>query len=356
MWDFLSLSPESTHHTLMLYTDRGTPRGYRFMDGYSLHAFKWVNEDGHAVWMKWHLKPESGVQNFTSSEAAIMNARDPDYAVRDLVTEVAKGGKDVAWNVYAQIMSMEDAFDEKKLGFNAFDATKCWPHDKYPLLEFGKLVLNRNVKNYHAEVEQSAFSPANLVPGIEPSPDKLLQGRFFAYADAQRYRLGSNFNRLSVNCPFMTRAINYQRDGVAWDDNGGRHVNYWPNSFERDPSTSGIIHGDKLKEPEENIKSFVEEVPVSQTLCSRFKTDPINPMDDYIQAGEFYHKILSDAEKVVLAQNLAQSLRPVTRLEIRIRAVRNFFLADADLGSRVAKYLDIDLSVLGTHPLSNVEK
>jgi len=321
-WDFWSLCPESVHQTTILFTDRGTPYGYRFMNGYGPHAFKWVNAEGQAVWVKYHFKPEPGKKNFTAAESAAMNAKDPDFATRDLFNHIAGGGI-AAWKAFVQIMPYEDAWTYK---INPFDITKVWSHKDYPLIEFGRLVLNRNPNNFHAETEQSAFSPSHLVPGIEASPDPVLQGRLFSYPDTQRHRLGPNFQQIPINCPYMARVSNYQRDGVTFSENGGSGPNYWPNS----------LGGPAPKS--DNIPTY----DLKDVTVGRHAKPP--PGDDYSQAGELYRKVLSDAERASLINNLASAINEVSREEVKIRAVRNFYLADTEYGTRLAHALGIDVA------------
>lgn len=179
------------------------------MNGYGSHTYKWVNEAGEQFWIKLHFKTKSGVKNFTLEEANKLKSEDPDYATRDLFEHIQKGNS-AEWQFNVQIMPFEDGFKYK---WNIFDVTKVWPHSDYPLIPVGKLILNRNPENYFADVEQSAFCPAHMVPGIEPSLDKMLQGRLFSYTDTHRHRLGGNYDQIPVNCPYRTRVSNAQRDG-----------------------------------------------------------------------------------------------------------------------------------------------
>ncbi|HEY4978669.1 MAG TPA: catalase [Candidatus Acidoferrum sp.] len=227
MWDFWSMSPESLHQVTILFSDRGTPYGYRHMDGFSSHTFSLINAKNELVYVKWHFKTKQGIKNFTGEEANDMRGKDPDFAQRDLFDAIAKGDFP-KWKVSVQIMP------EKKAAtyhINPFDLTKVWPHKDYPLQEVGGLVLDRNPENYFAEAEQAAFEPRNIVPGMGFSPDKMLQGRLISYPDAHRYRLGANYDFLLVNkpqCPFAT----YNRDGaMRFDGNHGAEPNYEPNSF-----------------------------------------------------------------------------------------------------------------------------
>ncbi|CAL1265604.1 unnamed protein product, partial [Larinioides sclopetarius] len=208
-WDFLSLRPESTHQVSILFSDRGIPFGYRFMNGYGSDTFKLVNAENEAVYCKFIYKSDQGIRNLSPEASRELAGTDPDYATRDLYNAIARGDFP-SWTFYIQVMTFEQA---RTWRFNPFDVTKVWPQKEFPLIEVGKLVLNRNPTNYFAEVEQIAFTVSNLVPGIEPSPDKMLQGRLFSYADTQKYRLGTNYLQLPVNCPYRVRPRNYQRDG-----------------------------------------------------------------------------------------------------------------------------------------------
>lgn len=181
------------------------------MNGYSSHTYKWINEQGEVFYVKYHFKTDSGIKNFTRQEADQLKASSKDYATEDLYNHIAKGGV-ASWTWKVQIMPEKDAENYR---FDVFDVTKIWPHSDYPLIPVGKLVLNKNPQNYFAEVEQAAFAPTNLVPGIEPSNDKMLQGRLFSYPDTHRHRLGANFDQIPINCPYKCRVSNYVRDGPA---------------------------------------------------------------------------------------------------------------------------------------------
>lgn len=198
-------------------SDRGTPDGYRHMNGYSSHTFRWTNKNGESFWVKLHFKTKSGIKNFTFDEA-VQRFSDPDYATRDLVDHIDQG-KTAEWDLFIQAIPEMDGFKYK---WNIFDVTKVVPHGDYPLIPVGTLVLNKNVTNYFQETEQSAFTPANLVPGMQPSMDKMLQGRLFSYADTHRHRLGGNYEQIPINCPFRSKVSNGQRDGaMRIDGNGG---------------------------------------------------------------------------------------------------------------------------------------
>lgn len=214
-WDFITLRPETTHQVCFLFSDRGIPDGFRHMNGYGSHTFKLVNAEGKPVYCKFHMKTDQGIQGLPVDKAHKLSADDPDYSLHDLYNAIAEQ-RYPSWTVYIQVMSFEQA---EKFRWNPFDLTKIWPHGEFPLLPVGKLVLDRNPTNYFAEVEQLAFSPANMIPGIEPSPDKMLQARLFSYTDTHRHRLGPNYPQIPVNCPLRTiKMRNYSRDGFMSQD------------------------------------------------------------------------------------------------------------------------------------------
>jgi len=226
-WDFLSLSPESVHMVTMLFSDRGTPASYRHMHGFGTHTFKWINEKDEVTFVKIHFKSNQGIKNMTQDEAERLEGAAPDCHTDDLFAAIDKGDFP-SWKLCIQAMTEQQAANCK---FNILDDTKTWPQSEFPLIEVGKFVLNRNPDNYFQEVEQAAFSPSALLPGMEPSADKMLQGRIFAYPDAQRYRIGANYQQLPINCPFMTKVANDQRDGFMSFNNQGNRHNYNPSSW-----------------------------------------------------------------------------------------------------------------------------
>ncbi|KAG1661806.1 Catalase [Nymphon striatum] len=226
-WDFISLRPETTHQVCFLFSDRGTPDGYRHMNGYGSHTFKMVNVQGEPIYCKFHYKTNQGIKNLSPDQADKLSAADPDYSIRDLYNAISNEDYP-SYTMSIQVMTFEEA---EKCSFNPFDLTKIWSHSEYPLIEVGQIVLNRNATNYFAEIEQLAFSPSNLVPGIEASPDKMLQGRLFSYPDTHRHRLGPNYAQIPVNCPYRTKVRNYQRDGAMCIVNQDAAPNYFPNSF-----------------------------------------------------------------------------------------------------------------------------
>lgn len=317
VWDFWSLSPESLHQVTYLFGDRGLPLTWRHMNGYGSHTFKWVNEAGKAVWVKYHFKTDQGVKNMDPDLAAKIAGENPDYHIEDLYNAIEKGDFP-SWTLYVQIMPYEDA---KTYKWDPFDVTKVWSHKDYPLIEVGKMVLNRNPENYFAEVEQAAFSPGTMVPGVEPSPDKMLQGRLFAYHDTQRYRIGANFNQLPINMPKVPVA-NYQRDGyMNPGKNGGGSVYYEPNSFD------GPKEDPNAKIAPFEVSGFADSV--------RYNHD-----DHYTQAGNLY-RLMSEEEKARLVKNIVASLKLVTKEDIKLRQIEHFYKADPDYGTRVAEGLNL---------------
>lgn len=315
-WDFISLRPETTHQISFLFTGRGTPYGFRHMHGFSSHTLKMVNASGEAIYCKFHCKTNQGIKNLNRHEADRLAGVDPDYALRDLYDSIATGNFP-SWTMYIQVMTFAEA---ERFKWNPFDITKVWPHAEYPLIPVGRFVLNRNPKNYFAEVEQSAFSPAHMIPGIEPSPDKMLQGRLFSYADTHRHRLGTNYLQFPVNCPFNTKVRNYQRDGPQCFDNQDDTPNYFPNSF------SG---------PDEKSAKVESTFNVSGDVARYNTADD----DNFTQTGLFWRKVLKEDERAELVDNIASHLCNAQEF-IQQRAVRNFGQADEEYGRRLQDRLN----------------
>jgi len=317
VWDFFSLSPEATHQFTVLFSDRGIPASFRNMDGFGSHTFQWVNASGEAFWVKYHFKTDQGIKCLTAEDGARIAGANADYHQRDLLRAIDQGDYP-SWTLKTQIMPAAEA---AKYRFNPFDVTKVWPHRDYPLMTIGRIVLNRNPENYFAEVEQAAFNPAHFVPGIGPSPDKMLQGRLFSYGDAHRYRLGTNHMHLPVNRPHAAEVRNYGRDGaMRTDDNYGRRKNYEPNSFDGPVQTGRPLWA--LSEVRGMTGNHVPE----------HRRDD----NDFVQAGDLY-RLMSEAEKMRLVSNIAASLSQVSKPDIIERSVANFRNADAEYGERVAK-------------------
>ncbi len=319
-WDFWTLSPESAHQVTFLFTDRGTPRSYRHMNGFGSHTFTWVNRTGEAVYVKYHFKTDQGVENFTNAEAKAMVSEDPDFHRRDL-WETLASGQEASWTLEMQIMPLEDAEDFR---FNPFDLTKVWPHGDYPPIKIGRLVLNRNPENHFAEVEQAAFEPANMIPGIEPSPDKMLLGRLFSYPDTHRYRIGTNYQQLPVNRP-KAEVNSYNRDGAM------RHYNpddpvYAPNSYggpTANPGRAGEVHtrwstGDLTR------------APYRKHLAD----------DDFVQPRALIDAVLSPTDVDHLVDNIVDHVRQGVSPEVAKRVIEYWRSIHEDVGARVEKAMN----------------
>ncbi|MBO2701980.1 catalase KatB [Shewanella algae] len=324
MWDFWSLNPESLHQVTVLMSDRGIPANYRQMHGFGSHTFSFWNAKGERFWVKFHFKTEQGIANLTEEQAAKVKGIDPDHAQRDMVAAI-QDGNFPRWKLKVQIMPEADA---NTYHINPFDLTKVWPHKDYPLIEVGVLELNRLPQNYFAEVEQVALAPSNLVPGVGASPDKMLQARLFAYADAQRYRIGANYNQLPVNCPHATQANHHQCAGAmagaqcpyhGSQTGGDASANYGPNS-----QPSGLQDATEFKEPPLRLDGEADRY-------SRYG------QDDYTQAGNLY-RLLPEEEKARLISNICGTLSQATQ-DVQQRMIGHFSQADADYGRRVQEML-----------------
>ncbi|WP_288378969.1 catalase [uncultured Massilia sp.] len=321
MFDFWSQAPESLHQVTILFSSRGTPDGYRHMDGFGSHTYSLINAAGERVYVKWHFKTRQGIRNLSAADAVLLAGAAPDHAQRDLFEAIARQDYP-QWDVKVQVATEQQLADwEQRTGWNPFDLTKVWPHRDFPLVTVGLLELNRNPDNYHAEVEQAAFSPANVPPGMGYSPDKMLQGRLFAYHDAQLYRVGTNHQHLPVNaprCPFH----NQQRDGSMAIANGGAARNYATiDSVGR--GALGMGHG----EP---------ELPISDD-AGRY--DFRGMEDDYTQAGNLF-RLMTAQERQNLCDNLAGALSTVDE-DIVLRQLRQFDKADPAYGRGVREALKV---------------
>jgi catalase len=315
VWDFFGMHTATTHQFTWLFGDRGRPSSVRNMDGFGSHAFQWVNAAGEAVWVKYHFKTNQGIGFFTDEEAQEVGGRNPEYHLQDL-RDAIEAGDYPSWSLEVQIMPIEDAATYR---FNPFDVTKIWSQKDYPRIKVGTMTLNRWPENYFAEVEQSAFNPAHFVPGIGPSPDKMLQGRLFAYGDAHRYRVGGNANYLPVNAAKHAPVNNYRRDGIMqFTDNGGGSKNYEPNSF-----NGPVATGEELYAPLD-----------SDGASGHFTYVHHAEDDDYRQAGDLYRLMPADAQERLVG-NIAGSLAQVSKQEIIDRAVTSFRNADQTYGDRV---------------------
>jgi catalase len=318
-WDFLSLTPESIHQVTILFSDRGTPADYRHMNGYSSHTFKWYNAKGEYFWVQYHFKTDQGNKTLTRQEAQRLCGEDPDHATRDLYEAIARGDYP-SWTLEMQILTPEQAGD---FPWDIFDITKVWPHGEVPPIKVGRLVLDRNPENYFAEVEQAAFCPGNVVPGIAVSPDKMLQARVFSYHDTHIHRLGPNYHLIPVNAPRHAPESSYQRDGLMRvDANGGGGPNYWPNSLGGpgpDPAAS---------EPPFDVSGQADRHPFT------------HPNDDFVQAGNLYRTVMSDEDRDHLVDNIVDHLGGAQK-RIQMRQAALFYKADEEYGRRVAEGLGL---------------
>ena len=324
-WDFWTLLPEALHQITITMSDRGIPKSYRNMNGYGSHTFSFLNTENERSWVKFHFKTAQGIKNLTDAEAESIVGKDRESNQRDLFDSI-ENGDFPKWNLKIQIMPEADAKDYR---FNPFDLTKVWPHSDYPLMDVGVMELNRNPENYFADVEQAAFNPANVVPGIGFSPDKMLQGRLFSYGDAQRYRLGVNHYQIPVNkpkCPFH----NAHRDGaMRVDGNEGATIHYEPNSYGQWAES----------------KEYAE--PAMSLDGDAFHYDHREDDDYYTQPGDLF-RIMTSEQQQILFENTTRQIGGA-EMFIQERHIGNCYKADPDYGVGVAKALginptDLDLS------------
>ena len=313
-WDFWTLSPESAHQVTYLMGDRGLPRSWREMPGFGSHTYQWINAAGEQFWVKYHFTSNQGNVEMGAQEAELIAGADADYYRRDLHDAIAAGDLP-SWDVHVQVMPYEDA---KSYRFNPFDLTKVWPHADYPPIKVGTHTLDRNPENFFAQIEQAAFSPANTVPGISISPDKMLMARVFSYPDAQRYRVGANYNEIPVNAP-ISGVNSYTQDGAA--RHGFKPASapvYAPNSF-------GGPVADAAAAGEGTWESDGELVRSAATLHSED--------DDFGQAGTLYREVFDDAAKERLLGTLTGAVGGVQSAAIRERAIQYWTNVDASLGA-----------------------
>ncbi|MEN3113556.1 catalase [Uliginosibacterium paludis] len=317
-WDFWSRHPESLHQVTILMSDRGLPRNYREMHGFGSHTYSFINASGERFWVKFHFKSQQGVTHYTNEEAARLVGQDRESAQRDLFASIAAGNFP-RWTLKVQVMPEADAL---RYRINPFDLTKVWPHADYPLIEVGVLELNRNPANYFAEVEQAAFTPANVVPGIGFSPDRMLQGRLFSYGDTQRYRLGVNHHQIPVNaprCPFHSP----HRDGAARvDGNGGSAPNYNPSSL-----PGALVDTPSLSESP--LAVFGDAAHYDHRVDE----------DYYSQPGALF-RLFDAGQRERLFANIAAAMQGVPE-DIQRRQIAHFSQADAAYGAGVAKALGL---------------
>jgi catalase len=313
-WDFWTLSPESAHQVTWLMGDRGIPRTWRHMNGYSSHTYLWVNAAGEKFWVKYHFKTDQGVEFFTQDEGDQMASADTDYHQRDLYDHIAAGDFP-SWTLKMQIMPFEDA---KTYRFNPFDLTKVWPHGDYPLIEVGRLTLDRNVTDYHTEMEQAAFEPDNLVPGIALSPDKMLLARGFSYSDAHRARLGVNYKQIPVNSPVVETHA-YSKDGAMRVRNVSDPV-YAPNS-------KGGPQADTAGNPVAGWYADGDMVRTAYTLRAED--------DDWGQAGTMVREVLDDDARGRLVDNVVGHLLNGVSEPVLVRAFEYWHNVDKSIGDKI---------------------
>ena len=323
-WDYLTqpANQVAVHQLCILFSDRGIPQTYRNMNGYSGHTYKWSNKNGDWHYVQVHLKTDQGVKNYTAEEAAQIAGQNPDICHQDLFENIEKGNAPT-WSVYIQTMTEEES---KKLPFSVFDLTKVWPQSQFPLRPVGKLCLNENPQNFFAQVEQAAFAPSNTVPYQEASADPVLQGRLFAYADAQRYRLGPNYHQIPVNCPYASKFFNPMiRDGpMNVNGNFGSEPNYF---------------SDKT-----NYQFIQQSRPIQQH--QEVWNGPAVPYHwvtaagdiDFVQATDLYRKVLSkqDGAQGRLAHNIAIHAANCKSVDMQKRVVSMFSRVDEQLGKNIA--------------------
>jgi catalase len=318
-WDFWTSLPEALHQVTIVMSDRGIPSSYRHMHGFGSHTFSFINADNQRHWVKFHFKTQQGIKNLSDEQATELVGRDRESHQRDLYESIEKGDFP-RWTMYIQVMPEQEA---ATCPYHPFDLTKVWPHGDYPLQEVGVMELNRNPENYFADVEQAAFNPANIVPGIGFSPDKMLQGRLFSYGDAQRYRLGVNHHLIPVNAP-RCPVHSYHRDGsMRVDGNAGSTLGYEPNSY-----------GQWQQQPQ-----FAEPPLALQGAAAHW--DHREDQDYFSQPGKLF-RLMSPAQQAVLFANTARALGDAPR-EIKLRHIGNCLKADPDYGKGVALALGLDL-------------
>jgi len=325
-WDFWSLSPESAHQVTILMSDRGTPRTWRHMHAFSSSTYMWENAKGEKFWVKYHFKTEQGVQNMTDAEAKAMRANDLDCHRRDLSEAISRRDYP-SWRLEMQIMPLKDA---AKYHFNPFDITKVWPHKDYPTIPIARMVLDRNPENFFAQVTQASFEVSNMVPGIGPSPDKMVLGRMFAYGDSARYRNGANYDQIPVNRA-VSDVHNYNKDGPMTISHRGSQPVYAPNSY-------GGPKADPHRYPDPSW--FVEGAEIMRTAYEAHKDD-----DDFIQPRTLYRDVMSATDRDHLAGNIVAHLGQGVERFVQERAIKDYWAkVDSDLGARIAH----DLGLMAT--------
>ncbi|MFJ5925878.1 catalase [Kitasatospora sp. NPDC092948] len=316
-WDFWTLSPESAHQVTWLMGDRGIPKSWRHMDGFSSHTYSWVNAAGERFWVKYHFKTDQGIEFLTQAEADRLAGADGDFHRRDLF-EAIERGESPSWTLHVQVMPFDEAWDYR---FNPFDLTKVWPHGDYPLIEVGRFTLNRNPEDHFIHIEQAAFEPSNLVPGVGVSPDKMLLGRIFSYPDTHRYRIGPNYAQLPPNRSHVP-VHSYSKDGPMRYDAARTGRPYAPNSY-----------GGPAADPE------LWGAPLGWDVAGKMVREayPLHREDDdWGQAGTLVRDVLDDAARDRLVANIAGHLQDGVSAPVLERAFQYWRNVDRTLGERVA--------------------
>jgi catalase len=319
MWDFWSLTPESLHQVTILMSDRGIPKSPMHMHGFSSHTFSFWNNNGERFWFKLHFKTQQSIQNLTNKEAEEITGKTREYYQEQLFGAIEKGDFP-KWTVYAQIMPEEDAL---KTPYNPFDLTKVWPHSDYPLIEIGIMELNENPSNYFQYIENAAFSPSNIVPGISFSPDKVLQARIFSYADAHRYRLGTHYELLPANHPLVENNPYYKDGQMRFFEN----LNENPDAYYEPNSKNGPVEDRSFQEPPYKIHGDIDRYEENDTY------------GDFKQPGDLF-RLFTDEEKQRLFNNIKDAMQGVSG-EIIERQLKLFDQADPEYGNGVRKALGI---------------
>ena len=335
-WDFWTRTPETAHQVTYLLGDRGTPKTSRHQDGFGSHTFQWINEEGTPVWVKYHFKTRQGWECFTDEEATEKAGTDPDFQRADLFNAIAQGDYPI-WDVKVQIMPFEEAKDYR---FNPFDLTKTWSQKDYPLIPVGYFVLNRNPKNFHAQIEQLALDPANLVPGVGLSPDRMLQARVFAYADQQRYRIGTNYKDLPVNRPINDVNTYAERGSMAYFFNEENEPNYSPNR-----TGKGAGYLDNGEDSSSNFTDYgqaenlyVNPDPHGTDLVRAAYVKHAED-DDFVQARTLYRDVFDDGEKERFVHNITNKMLAIKNKDVEERVYAYWGNVDKDLEAKVRESL-----------------
>lgn len=337
MWDFMSLNPETLHQATILMSDRGVPKTYRNMHGFGSHAFMWYTDKDHYCWVKYHFKTRQGIKNLYEDEAMKLAGSNPDYATEDLFNAIAKKDFPI-WDVYVQIMEPDQV---DKMDFDPFDVTKVWYQKDFPLIKIGEMELNKNPENYFAEIEQVAFSPSRFIPGIAASPDKLLQARLFAYEDAHRYRLGTNYQQIPVNQPKHVCPYSTQRDGsMTVNGNYGGMPNYYPSTLKGAAVTDNV--------------DDVPHIDMTGVKKGRFSYE-ISDVD-FVQPKKLFEEVLPQDEKERLIKNTCGSLSQAD-INIQYRWAAVCYKCSKLYGEMLIKELKLEENkVVALSKMSNDER